>query len=145
MQKHHFLAKLMNSSNPPTYCFSVILWYLLPDRCNLIGVMQLDFALAYDELSSSTVQPCFDSSSRYHVGWDEKKKVISLSNHVIFALFMPRCWENIWKRTFNGKNDQPKVILYYCLPGFRNFIAGWFQRKLKTQQCWAILFCVVNP
>ncbi len=80
--------------------------------------MQLDFALAYDELSPSIVQLCFGSSSRYHgLGWDEKKKVISLSNHVIFVLFMPRCWENIWKKYIHEKKwpTQGNFVLFFHL------------------------------
>ena len=126
----------MNNSSPHI----VFLWYYdlcCQIRCNLIGVMHLDFALAYDELSPSIVQPCFGSSSRYHVGWDEKKKVISLSNHVIFVLFMPRCWENIWKRIFNEENDN---VLFFTW--FSKLHSGWFKRKLKTQQVMGdIILC----
>ncbi len=62
-------------------------------RCKLIGVMQLDFALAYDDCRPALSCHVLAVVSRYHVGWDEKKKVVSLSNrlvNVIFALFMPR-------------------------------------------------------
>ncbi len=74
----------------------------------------------------------FGSSSRYHVGWDEKENVISLSSHVIFALLMLDAEKTFEKEYLMKKNYQPKVMLYFFPPGFTEFHRWLVTAKIKN-------------